>query len=726
VLQRLLLAGGLLCAPAICFAVQPGDTDLCLSGHISDDSGVSAADVAVSVRQSQSESARSVVSDSKGQFQVCGLGAGEYRIDARKAGFEDSVRSETLGASSAPAVNFSLTKVKITTPSANAENPAESIQGFVAHPAALSFDEASDPIFSRVNTAHGQIDTSWGFQLRAEPNSKLASSLPVSRIGASLGGEVGRNNFFASFEGIQVAPQRLMAKQAIEEIRMGNSAPFHEANALSAESFVVRADRRFNERDSAYARFRHDELSVRRSRSNPQDSQLSPGLKMTNQAVTVANTLTISPTTVNESSAQLVVNEAHLPPGAAAIGMQSAIPTIRRNRVFDAATNVYRQTGGGSLRMGADFLSNQMNISFLESSLGRMTAGNSSFSQSDRNSELYVMSQHKLRPNLEATTGIRYDIQSLQGFKTDTNNLAPEAGLAWAPTARTVIKGGVGVYFDQTPLPALAGPSSPGLAANIENSGKFVSRNGRSPEELANFVTEVPSLQNSYAEQANLQVDQQLGAKTVLSVQTEYVRGVQLALPVLKSASLCASAGACNSGNTFEGQELGSGAVSSNEGVSIALTQQPTRWGSYRASYTSSHASGMGNAENTSEISDSMHRLSFTGNLHSSSGPASDFWQEFSHGFALSETVDYTTKSEFAGLSFINIDARLTKTLAWGKYFRLDALAETYNAMQRTSTAYARSLAEMGPGASGVFSTYQRVASMQVPNGSRIGLRLLF
>jgi hypothetical protein len=160
--------------------------------------------------------------------------------------------------------------------------------------------------------------------------------------------------------------------------------------------------------------------------------------------------------------------------------------------------------------------------------------------------------------------------------------------------------------------------------------------------------------------------------------------------------------------------------------MTIALTQQPARWGSYKASYTLAQASGTGSDQNTSQITDSMRRASFTGNLHSATGPASDFWQAFSHGLALNETLDYTTKSEFAGLGFINIDARLTKTLAWGKTFRLDALAETVNMFQRTSAAYARSLAEMGPGASSIFANYQRMAAMQLPQGNQMGLRLIF
>ncbi len=727
-MRRLLFAGGLLCAPTICLAIQPGDGGFCLRGHISDETGASAADVTVSVRLVASDGARPAVSNSSGQFEVCGLGAGKYRIDAHKPAFTDQVSYGTLGTDDVPPIEIAITRENSPITAEKAEIGAESIEGFMEHPDTVSLRDIDDPVFTRRNVAHGQADLTWGLRLHAEPNAMFSYPLPVSYRDASVGGGAGKNSYFAGLERFEIDPQRMLAKLAINELKTGNTQLPNTANTLTANAIVLRADRQFSDRDSAYARFRRDELSVRRTRLDQGDKVSSSGqvLKMTNQEVSAANTVELSPSTVSETSAQLVVNEGRLPGGAAALGVQSEMPTERRNRVFEAATNVYRQTGGQSLRVGADFMANQMNIAFLESGEGRAKAGNPSLSQSDRYSGLYVVSEHRLRPNLEATTGIRYDLQALQGFKRDANNLAPQAGLAWAVTAKTVIRGGVGVYYDQIPLPALAGSSSPEASANIEDSARFVSRNGHPAGDLANFVTLVPSIQNSYAEQANVQVDQQLGAKSVLSAQTEYVRGVQLALPVLKSANLCASAGACNSGNTFAGQEMGSGAVSSYTGLSIALAQQPVRWGSYKASYTYSQASGEGNAENTSQIADSMRRASFTGSLHSSAGPASDFWQQFSNGFALSETVDYTTKSEFAGLSFINIDARLTKTLAWGRNFRLEAMAETFNMLQRTSAAYARSVAEMGPGASSVFATYQKVASMQIPSGSQMGLRMVF
>lgn len=399
---------------------------------------------------------------------------------------------------------------------------------------------------------------------------------------------------------------------------------------------------------------------------------------------------------------------------------------MRKDKVFEAADNIYRQLGKQSLAMGGDFIYNQMNISFLESSLGRVSTGNSSFSQSNKSEGLYILSRRQLRPNFLLTSGIRYDIQSLRGLKRDTNNLAPQVGFAWGVTPRTVIRGGAGIYYDQIPLPAIAGPTQSGMSANIDNSGRFVSRNGRTAQQLASFTTMSPTIQDAYAERANAQVEQQIGARTEISAKTQYVRGVQLALPTFRLASLCVSNSPCNAGDSFSGQEIGTGAVSTYSGTSVAFSQQPIHWGSYKVTYTYATLQGSGTGANSSFIQDRMRRASFTGVLHTSQDPGATAWQDLVRGFMLTGTGDYTSRTEFVGFNFINLNTRLSKTLAWGQHYRLAALVETFNAFQRTSARFARSAALMGSDYNAVYSTYRRVAALQSPNATQFGLRLTF
>ncbi|HTW79965.1 MAG TPA: TonB-dependent receptor [Terracidiphilus sp.] len=586
------------------------------------------------------------------------------------------------------------------------------------------------PLPARTSKPHGQVNGFLGSIPILAPDATLRDVLPVSELGGSLGGSIGwgRSSYFVSLDQFGMSQRKMLSFLTSMRAQTGNDSLPVNLNPAASGTFVARADHQFSQRDSAYAQFNRDNL---RSYSLRPDAKLNvPGLAtdigISQQTAAVGNTVTISPNTLDETKAQFISSDVQLPAGAPAIGIQSNLPTARRDKVFEAASNIYRQIGGQGLRMGGDFISNEMNISFIESGLGRVSSGNASFSQSDRSTGLYAQSEKQVNPSLVLTCGIRYDVQTLRGFRTDTNNLAPQLGVAWAPSSSTVIRGGVGIYYDQIPLPAVAGPLDADTTANILNSGRFVSRDGLLMKQVALFTTMSPTIQNSYAEHGDIEVEQKVGATSVISAESQNVRGVQLALPESKFVSLCTSSLACKAGNTFWGQEIGSGAVSTYSGTSVAFTQQPTHWGSYKVAYAYATAQGAGTGENSSLVSDTMRRATFTGVLHTSAEPGSDLWQHLANGFVLTGTADYLNRSEFTGLDFFTINARIMKTIAWGQRYHLDALAETCNMMQRANAAFARSLAETGGSAVGIYSAYEKVASMQSPDGGRVGIRLNF
>ena len=72
------------------------------------------------------------------------------------------------------------------------------------------------------------------------------------------------------------------------------------------------------------------------------------------------------------------------------------------------------------------------------------------FLASNREYVGFVQDRWLVRPNLSFDLGLRYENQRI----ADEQNLAPRAGFAWSPFGddRTVIRGGIGVFYDKVPL----------------------------------------------------------------------------------------------------------------------------------------------------------------------------------------------------------------------------------------------------------------------------------
>ena len=78
-----------------------------------------------------------------------------------------------------------------------------------------------------------------------------------------------------------------------------------------------------------------------------------------------------------------------------------------------------------------------------------------------------------MRPRLTLDLGVRYDLQFLKTVRTDTNNVSPLLGFAWAPfeSRRTVVRGSFGLFYDRIPLHALANALlSSGSTTDVTNS----------------------------------------------------------------------------------------------------------------------------------------------------------------------------------------------------------------------------------------------------------------
>ncbi|MGH8715929.1 MAG: TonB-dependent receptor, partial [Burkholderiales bacterium] len=461
---------------------------------------------------------------------------------------------------------------------------------------------------SGTNDWHGNL---YGFarNQRFDARNPLANPkdlLTQAQYGGTISGPVKRDRsfFFANFGQTRrnYSAVLTIAPSAVATINarlnaVGYKGPLVSTGVVPASfdttNFFGRVDHKLNDRNQFSARYSIYDITADNSRTVGGLNAVSrgSGIEDTDQTVAVSNVTTINSRTLNEARFQFThsildapINDTIGPAvgisGVANFGTATSSPLARDINLFEAVDSISTQRGAHSPKVGVDFLYNRVNIVFpgaiqgvyAFTSLNNFLTGNySTFQQafgvpsqfqSNPNVGFFGQDEWRVRPNFTINAGLRYDLQFLPSpIQTDTNNIAPRLGFAYAPGDRkTVIRASFGLYYDRIPLRAtsnaLQRDGSRYLVIQLSptQAGAPVFPNvlAAQPTTLPtkpNITRIDPNIESSYSEQANLQVERELPGNALISVGYLHLRALHIILSRnVNVPTVAASAGIPNLG----------------------------------------------------------------------------------------------------------------------------------------------------------------------------------
>jgi hypothetical protein len=224
----------------------------------------------------------------------------------------------------------------------------------------------------------------------ANPLSNQRLPLTQSQYGASAGGPAVENRtfYFANFE------QRLLNQSGLITISPANAAIINTRvaspistglypNPVKNANFLANIDHQLTKKDAFSARYSVYSVESRHSRSAGALNAVSASsnLDSTDHTLAFGNVATFSERTVNETRGQIATANLQALPtdpigpaisiaGVATMGTASGSPTGRQNRLYEIADNFSRHSGTHAFRAGADFLFNDLTITYPRSARG--------------------------------------------------------------------------------------------------------------------------------------------------------------------------------------------------------------------------------------------------------------------------------------------------------------------------------------------------------------------
>jgi hypothetical protein len=548
----------------------------------------------------------------------------------------------------------------------------------------------------------------------------------------------------------------------------------------------------------------------------------SAGLDNADHAIAVGHVRSLTPTTVLETRGQFAYGDLQAPPtdpfgpsvniqGVAAFGRLTGNPTGRVNRMYEVVANLSHQAGAHAFRGGLDAIHNDLTITFPRATKGSytfsslqnfltglysnqgftQTFGDTSVDQTNPNLGLYVQDEWKVRPDVTLNLGLRYDLQWMETIATDTNNVSPRIGVAWSPfgDGRTIVRASGGLFFDRVPLRATANALL--SAGNTTDVNALRQTNvSLSPAQagapifpnildavvptvtLVNFTTMDAAIQNAQSRQVGVEVERRIGAQSTLSVGFDHLTGRQLIAQLNRNAPTCPVVGTnngCRPNPAFaNNSQYAAAGRSSYDGLRVSWLQRPTRWGSYRVSYTLSKSmNNVGEAFFNGPIDpldiesdwgpsddDQRHRLMATASVDTPSGAGVSGWSTLVRDLNITGVVQYysalpfnitsgvTTVQGTAGRPIVDgeyiqrnagrrtalstVGLRVSRSFAVREDFRLEAVVEAFNLLNRANETARNTTFGTGAYPESPLPTFGQVTAVGEPRAIQIGVRARF
>jgi hypothetical protein len=655
------------------------------------------------------------------------------------------------------------------------------------------------------------------------PLAPSKDSLTQTQYGGSFGSPIIRNRtfFFGNFEQTRRNDSNIItiSEANVAAINARLSAVGYRGQQIQTglvpsgfdtTNFFGRIDHQINSRNSFAATYNFYDINAVNARTVGGLNAVSRGTNLANRdhTINLQNITFIGSKSLNELRFQYRKSNLSAPAidqigpavtisGVANFGTATGSPIGRDISLYQLTDSFGTTFRKHSLKFGAEFVYNDLNITFpgalqgvyTFTSLSNFLSGNySQFQQAfgvpnqvqkNPNFGIFAQDEWKVRRNLTLNIGVRYDLQDLPNpIETDRNNVSPRFGFAYSPNEKTVLRGSFGLYYDRIPLRAtsnaLQRDGSKYIVAILQRtsagSPNFPNTLTNQPTTLTTkpSITRIdPNIENSYSQQASLQIERSLPWQSSVSIGWLHLRGLHIILSRNVNVPTCTTAvnsNLCRPDANFGNISRYEGSGDSfYNGMVFSFNKRQGNWSTVRLSYTLSKAiDNTGNfffssPQNNFNLrddrglsdNDQRHRLTLSGTFNTPQTIENKFVRSIFSGFQASYILTYATKLPFnillgsdrngdtnnndrpigiarntgKGFAFTSFDLRLSRKFNLSERIKLELLAEGFNLLNRANYSVPNNV--FGSGTSPLATFGQPTAAFD-PRQIQFGFRFAF